>query len=72
MMMVLTRQQRQIMAHFASHLPAVKRAAFEAHVMEALKHRRDGDPGQVMTRICVDTITSLDRGEAAKKIRQNV
>lgn len=61
-MTMITDQQRQIVAHFASFMPAVERAAFEARVLKALPRRRGGNLGQQTTRACLETMKSLGGG----------
>jgi hypothetical protein len=54
--MTLTDQQRQIVAHFASYMPAMKRAPFAVLVTKALRDRDDDGTGQRTVRACVDAI----------------
>jgi hypothetical protein len=59
MTMILTDQQRQIVEHFASYLPLMKRELFATFVIDALKDRHDDDSGQGTTRACIDAVNAM-------------
>jgi hypothetical protein len=53
--------QREIVAHFAKHVPAARRARFLMLVSKALKDCREGNLGMQTTAICLDVMKYLSR-----------